>query len=111
MRLTAKQAVALVGGLVTLVSFARVVVLFLEALSAVRIERAADVELLEAREIADVLRDGARHLVLLEVELLEVDEAAVLAGSAASVASLATDAATKSARSAAHVTPLKRLRP
>jgi hypothetical protein len=47
MRLTAKQAVALVGGLVTLVSFARVVVLFLEALSAVRIERAADVELLE----------------------------------------------------------------
>jgi hypothetical protein len=47
MRLTAKQAVALIGGLVTLVSFARVVVLFLEALSAVRIERAADVELLE----------------------------------------------------------------
>lgn len=47
MRLTAKQAVALIGGLITIVSFARVAVLFLEALSAVRTERAADVELLE----------------------------------------------------------------
>ena len=45
--LTAKQAVALIGGLLTLVSFARVSVLFLEALSAVRDERNQDSELLE----------------------------------------------------------------
>lgn len=47
MRITAKQAVALVGGLIALVSFARVAVLFLESLSAVRIERAQDADLLE----------------------------------------------------------------
>lgn len=45
--LTAKQAVALIGGLLTVVSFARVSVLFLEALSAVRDERNQDSELLE----------------------------------------------------------------
>ena len=45
--LTAKQAIALIGGLLTVVSFARVSVLFLEALSAVRDERNQDSELLE----------------------------------------------------------------
>lgn len=42
-----KQTVALLGGLVTLVSFARVSVSFLESLSAVRDERNQDTELLE----------------------------------------------------------------
>jgi hypothetical protein len=44
---TAKQAIALIGGLLSLVSFARVSVLFLEALSTVQDERSQDIELLE----------------------------------------------------------------
>lgn len=47
MQITPKRAVAIVGGVLTVVSFSRVCVLFLEALSAVRDERAQDSELLE----------------------------------------------------------------
>lgn len=47
MRLTPKRAMALVGGLVAIGSFARVAVLFLESLAAVRDERYQDTELLE----------------------------------------------------------------
>ena len=47
MKITAKQALGLVGGVIALVSFARVSVLFLEALSSVRIERAQDADLLD----------------------------------------------------------------
>jgi hypothetical protein len=45
--MTPKRGVALIGGLLAVVSFARVSVLFLEALSSVRAERFQDVELLE----------------------------------------------------------------
>ncbi len=47
MNLTTKQVVAIIGSICTIVSFARVSVLFLEALAAVRDERSQDVELLE----------------------------------------------------------------
>ena len=47
MNLTTKQVVAILGAICTIVSFARVSVLFLEALAAVRDERNQDVELLE----------------------------------------------------------------
>ena len=47
MRLTPKRVMALVGGLVAIGSFARVAVLFLESLAAVRDERYQDTELLE----------------------------------------------------------------
>ena len=47
MKVTPKNAVAIFGGILTLVSFSRVCVLFLEALSAVRDERSQDSELLE----------------------------------------------------------------
>lgn len=47
MRLTAKRAAALVGGLLALVSFARVATLFLESLASVREERIHDAELLD----------------------------------------------------------------
>lgn len=47
MNLTTKQVVAIIGSICTIVSFARVSVLFLEALAAVRDERNQDVELLE----------------------------------------------------------------
>lgn len=47
MKITPKNAAAIVGGVLALVSFARVCVLFLEALSAVRDERSQDSELLE----------------------------------------------------------------
>ena len=47
MQLTVKRAVAVVGALLAVVSFSRVIVLFLEALSSVRAERSQDSELLE----------------------------------------------------------------
>tara|TARA_B100001057_G_scaffold476468_1_gene544484 strand:- start:1814 stop:2407 length:594 start_codon:yes stop_codon:yes gene_type:complete len=47
MQITPKRAVAIIGAIITVVSFSRVCVLFLEALSAVRDERAQDSELLE----------------------------------------------------------------
>ena len=47
MRVTPKRAVAIAGGIVSLVSFSRVAVLFLEALSTVRDERSQDSELLQ----------------------------------------------------------------
>lgn len=47
MKLTPKRAVAIFGGTITLVSLARVIVLFLEALSSVRDERSQDAELLD----------------------------------------------------------------
>lgn len=47
MQITPKRAVAILGAIITVVSFSRVCVLFLEALSAVRDERSQDSELLE----------------------------------------------------------------
>jgi hypothetical protein len=47
MQLTPKRCFAIAGALVTVVSFSRVCVLFLEALSTVRDERSQDSELLE----------------------------------------------------------------
>ena len=47
MQITPKRVVAIVGAILTVVSFSRVCVLFLEALSAVRDERSQDAELLE----------------------------------------------------------------
>lgn len=47
MQITPKRAIAIIGTIITLVSFSRVCVLFLEALSAVRDERSQDSELLE----------------------------------------------------------------
>lgn len=47
MKLTPRNAAAILGGIAALVSFSRVCVLFLEALSTVRDERAQDSELLE----------------------------------------------------------------
>ena len=47
MKITAKNAVAAIGGIAAVVSFSRVCVLFLEALATVRDERSQDSELLE----------------------------------------------------------------
>lgn len=48
MRLTPKRTFAIAGAIATLISFSRISVLFLEALSTVRDERLQDSELLEA---------------------------------------------------------------
>jgi hypothetical protein len=47
MQLSRKQWLKIIGGLLTVISFARVAVLFLEAVAQVRDERLQDVELLE----------------------------------------------------------------
>jgi len=46
MRITPKRAFAIVGGIISVISFSRICVLFLEALSAVKDERSQDAELL-----------------------------------------------------------------
>lgn len=51
MKLSTKRVVATVTALLALLSFSRVIVLFLEALSVVRDERAHDTELLEACQL------------------------------------------------------------
>ena len=96
MVLTVRKSVAIASGLLAFVSFARVAVLFLEALSAVRDERAQDYELLQ------LCREGsARGSMKMRAACLQAqaDRASpVVLKAVLRAVSIAGDLATRSAR-------------